>query len=118
MATDTPYKDEVPIFPDLTDRQSKTLTYMALHWAEFGYLPTHRKICAFLEVKSTNATPYVTALVSKGYITRSLVGAKTKLKLTHAGIRKLQMMGEPFVIDEEGNVSYAKKKGTNKRKKQ
>ena len=122
---DQPHKISIPVMPPMTDRQRALLVFCARYWAEKQYLPSHLEMRDFLGIKSNNATPYVNALVRKGYLIREAgLGKQRNLKLTLAAIMQLEAMGEPFSVGKDGQVRIEKdkdrttKKKTTKKKKQ
>jgi len=61
-----PYREK------LTVRQESVLDFLKTFFAERGYAPSLREICAFFGIKSPkNATKHLDALERKGYIRRS-----------------------------------------------
>ena len=113
-----PHKIGTFLMPPLTERQETLFRYMAHYWAKNQYLPSHREMTKCLGLKSNNATPYVNGIIKRGYLMREEnIGRIRNLKITHAGIMMLEKLGEPFFIDDDGNVVVGKKRGKTKKKK-
>jgi DNA-binding MarR family transcriptional regulator len=57
-------------------------------------MPTRREIASFLELKSDNATPYLSALEKKGYLKRGGERVRRNLELTETAYEKLELESE------------------------
>jgi SOS-response transcriptional repressor LexA len=80
--------------PFLTPRQLGTLTWIYVFWAEHRHGPTQREIAAGLgaSVNTTTATPFVKALLAKGYLERT--GSSWRnIRPTTLAVEKLKLEG-------------------------
>ena len=84
--------------PFLTERQMSLLHFLHSYLQDHRYMPTRREIATFLELKSDNASPYLSALEKKGYLTRSGERMRRNLELTQAAYEKLEL--ESFNLTE------------------
>lgn len=84
--------------PFLTERQMALLHFLHSYLQDHRYMPTRREIATFLELKSDNASPYLSALEKKGYLTRSGERIRRNLELTQAAYEKLEL--ESFNLTE------------------
>ena len=77
--------------PILTDRQLSLLTYLYKYLNENRYMPTRREIAQHLDLNSDNSTPYVNALIKKGYLQKTGERARRNIVLTEAAYEKLSL---------------------------
>ena len=88
---DTIESSVVKQLPILTDRQYLLLEFLKEYRVKNRYMPTHREVATFLDIKSANATAYLTALEKKGYLRRIADRVRRNLELTPAAYEKLSL---------------------------
>jgi DNA-binding MarR family transcriptional regulator len=98
--TTTSKVEVVTQLPFLTDRQMSLLQFLHSYFQDHRYMPTRREIASFLELKSDNATPYLSALEKKGYLKRSGERVRRNLELTETAYEKLELESENDSVNE------------------
>lgn len=77
--------------PRLTPLQHKVLLYLVDYFAKNQEYPTQREITVYLEKKTTNAMPYLSPLLAKGYIEK--VPGRRGIRLSGQAIKLLRREG-------------------------
>lgn len=86
-------KITLKVLPPLTDNQAKCLKFISNYYVQHRYYPTHREVAEAMGLQTNTAEMYVQPLVRKGYLARQR-GRHRNMRLTRAGISRLEMMGE------------------------
>lgn len=78
----------------LTDRQLSVLQFLHEYFSKNRCMPTRREIAEFLELKSLNVAPYLSALEKKGYVTKKGERLRRNLELTQNAYEKLNLLSK------------------------
>lgn len=93
--------EQIKQFPFLTDRQASLLKYLYNFLSENRYMPTRREVAKFLDLKSDNSTPYLSALEKKGYLSKMETRTQRNLVLTELAYEKLSFDKEVEVKEKQ-----------------
>lgn len=81
-----------------TDRQREIMRFMRAYFDREGTWPTQREVAEGCNINSTNATPYIEALIKKGLAVRVKPRGHRAVELSDLGMSVTEEMYQPRLL--------------------